>query len=50
MKIKFELLNTDKSLRQIARDLNIPYSKVQSYNSGKYYREKNLTYPIRKSK
>lgn len=48
--IKFELLNTTKSLRQIAKDLNISYSKVQTFNSGRYHYDPNLTYPIRKSK
>lgn len=48
--IKFELLHTTKSLRQIAKDLNISYSKVQTFNSGRYHYDPNLIYPIRKSK
>lgn len=48
--IKRELLYTDKSIRQIAKDLNIAYSKVQSFNCGKYHKDDKITYPIRKSK
>lgn len=48
--IKIQLLNTNKSLRAIARDLNVPYSKVQSFNSGKYHHNDNIGYPIRQSR
>lgn len=48
--IKFELINTNKSLRKIAEDLGVSYSKVQTFNSGRYHYDPNLTYPIRQPK
>lgn len=48
--IKWQLMYTDKSLRQIAKDCDVPYSKVQTFNSGKYHHDDTLDYPIRKSK
>ncbi len=43
------LFNTSKSLRSIAKENNISYSTVQGINSGRYYYNPLLTYPIRGS-
>ena len=44
------LLNTNKSFRQIAKELKVNYTVVQSINQGKTYYNNNIQYPIRQNK
>ena len=44
------LLNTNKSFRQIAKELKVNYTVVQSINQGKAYYNNNIQYPIRQNK
>lgn len=50
-KINDLLMNTDLSLREIARQFNVEYVDIQNIKNGtkKIYKRKGLTYPLREN-
>ena len=46
--VRVALVQSNLSLRNLAKELGLKYGVVQGINSGRYYHDNCIEYPIRK--